>query len=406
MNRLNAQDRAGIATACGKMASPIVSCVVRVWIAAPDGIEWCETNVIGGLSVIVDRGRQTKIIRIFDLENFECLFEEELHTALNYTVALPHFHTFETTDVIVGMHFCDDNDANTFKSKIQAFMPKASEVKKSNADQMQSKQNQSMGSKFLGLFSRKHRRKSVEVSGPSGFQHKQHIGIGKDGFELSNIPDEWKSIFKSAGVRKKDLRNNPGLAQAVFDTIAKETGVTAAEALKQAPPKPKGRPPPRNKAPAPKKVGGPPPRRSGAPPPLARAGAPPPPARPSGAAPPPPSGAAPPPPPSGSPPPPPPIPANNGPPRPPSIPKIARSNGAPKPKPAAAAPSGGQNELLMAIRGGAKLKKTSDAPRPVAAIEPVKEQSMTDKLAMLVAARRGAMKEDEESSDDDDSDWD
>lgn len=85
-----------------------------------------------------------------------------------------------------------------------------------------SKSSESLSSKkskgkssFFSLFSRKSSsKKSAEISiqdigAPTDFQHLAHIGFnpltGK--FDSNNIPSEWQSLFKSAGVSDKDLEN-------------------------------------------------------------------------------------------------------------------------------------------------------------------------------------------------------
>lgn len=73
-----------------------------------------------------------------------------------------------------------------------------------------------------------------ESQGPSNFQHTSHVGWTQDGgFDVNNIPPgmsrfvlllvflksyclEWKKIFQSVGIKKRDLVNNPGLANDVF----------------------------------------------------------------------------------------------------------------------------------------------------------------------------------------------
>jgi hypothetical protein len=45
------------------------------------------------------------------------------------------------------------------------------------------------------------------VSAPEGFEHRSHVGWSADnGFDVNNLPAEWKHLLKSAGLRKKDLQ--------------------------------------------------------------------------------------------------------------------------------------------------------------------------------------------------------
>jgi hypothetical protein len=54
-------------------------------------------------------------------------------------------------------------------------------------------------------------------SGPSDVQHKGHVGITSGGgFEIRDIPQEWKQLFRVLNIKKKDLENNSEMAQEVF----------------------------------------------------------------------------------------------------------------------------------------------------------------------------------------------
>jgi len=220
---------------------------------------------------------------------------------------------------------------------------------------------------------------------------------------LSNISEEWKKIFKDAGISKKDLRdsetarvlletleragiNTSSLTGESFSGIGDDTGDDGSGPA--APPR-AGAPPP------PPRAGGappPPPRAGGAPPPPSRGPPPPPPARGSTgpsylkggapAAPPAPAAPA----------------APNAPPPPPG------RGGAPPPPPARS-PGGGGASLLDQIHQGTKLKSAADRKDP----EPPKSSpssvsgaDLTSMLMSAMATRRVAMKE--EARDDDD-DW-
>jgi len=150
-----------------------------------------------------------------------------------------------------------------------------------------------------------------QISRPTNVQHLQHIGYDPDkGFEVSNIPPEWKALFKSAGLKPKDLKDAATAAEIVktMEQFAEEQGIDLPAAPFAPPvsasPAPASSPasgPPKSRAP-------PPPPRRGAPLPAAAkaGGAPPPPAAPSApapAAPPPPVASAPPPPAAGGAPP-------------------------------------------------------------------------------------------------------
>ena len=63
-----------------------------------------------------------------------------------------------------------------------------------------------------------------EISGPTNFSHDSHIGWDPvNGFDINNIPPEWKKLFKEAGVKKSDLENKE-TAMFLVETIAQNIG--------------------------------------------------------------------------------------------------------------------------------------------------------------------------------------
>jgi len=202
---------------------------------------------------------------------------------------------------------------------------------------------------------------------------------------LANISEEWKQIFKDAGISKKDLRDSE-TAKLLLETLERagiNTNSLTGESFSsigetgqdgQIPSSPSDAPP------APPSRGGP---ARGAPPPPPRAG---------GAAPPPPPRA------PGAPPAPP---APGAPPAPPP-PRAGGAPGAPPPPPSRSA--SGAPSLLDQIHQGTKLKSAADRKDP----EPITSSSgnvtgadLTSLLMSAMSTRRTAMKEEAKDEDDD-----
>ena len=75
----------------------------------------------------------------------------------------------------------------------------------------------------------------MEISAPTNFKHITHIGWDEsNGFDVRNLPEEWKSLFKAAGVKKKDLEDK-ATAKLIVDTI---TANMTPEELAKLPPLP------------------------------------------------------------------------------------------------------------------------------------------------------------------------
>jgi len=248
---------------------------------------------------------------------------------------------------------------------------------------------------------------------------------------LTNISDEWKKIFKDAGISKKDLRDSE-TARILLDTLERAgintasltgesfSGIGEEEEEEEAPPPPPSRgpsnvapssappaTPPRGgsggntpPAPPPRSPSGAAPRRrpsyltgsgSNTPSPTPQPIAPVAPAAPAA----PPAPTAPPAP--GAPPPP------NAPPAPPP-----RGGGAPPPTPARS-PSQGGGGLLEQIQQGTKLKSAAErkVPEPAKPPSNISGADLSSMLMSAMASRRVAMKENKEEDDDweDNDEW-
>jgi len=130
--------------------------------------------------------------------------------------------------------------------------------------------------KKMRFFGRRKAEKpaAMVIGGPTGFKHESHIGWDLDnGFDIRNIPPEWKKLFQAAGVKKSDLQDaeTRKLIVSTINSAAPELGGGAAPPPAGGPPPPAAPPPPcappppaapppptAPKAPAPPPPGGPP----------------------------------------------------------------------------------------------------------------------------------------------------
>jgi Wiskott-Aldrich syndrome protein len=204
----------------------------------------------------------------------------------------------------------------------------------------------------------------IVLGGPTGFRHESHIGWDPvNGFEIKNIPPEWRKLFQAAGVKKSELRDG-ATAQFIMETVAEA-------AMGMNPTAAPGAPPP----------------RPGGPPPVPGAPTPPPPPAPPG------GGGGP----TSAPAPPPPPPAPNAPSAPP--PPSFGGPAPPPPPPASFAtqPSGG--DLLSGLKN-AQLKSVESRQLPdLKAMDEAQGATLAETLARAMAARRvdiGADEEEEE----------
>merc|ERR1712137_175171 len=101
------------------------------------------------------------------------------------------------------------------------------------------------------------------IGGPTGFKHESHIGWDmENGFDIRNIPPEWKKLFQAAGVKKSDLQDAE-TRRLIVSTIHNAAPELSDGGMGGAPPPPA--PPPPCAPPPP--AAPPPPSGPGLPPP-------------------------------------------------------------------------------------------------------------------------------------------
>jgi hypothetical protein len=77
---------------------------------------------------------------------------------------------------------------------------------------------------------KKKKAKSRQIGAPSNFQHLAHIGFDPvTGFDVKNIPPEWKILFDKAGVTKEQLENKD-TAKFIVDFVQSKGGPNGAAA--------------------------------------------------------------------------------------------------------------------------------------------------------------------------------
>jgi Wiskott-Aldrich syndrome protein len=314
-------------------------------------------------------------------------FEQELYSSFIYKEPKSFFHTFETDDSVVGMSFADVAEAKEMLATVlyakqmppsQANGPapagksaaKPMPVKKEEKKPKEKKKGG--GGFFSKLFGGgKDEMPEIEFSKPTNFRHQSHIGWDPSkGFEVDNIPPDWKKLFQAAGIKKSELRDAE-TAKYVMGVL--NEAIAAEEA--GGPPTDNAPPVPTGMAPQPP---GPPPMIGGGP-------APPPPPPPGpGRAPPPPSN-------------------NYG----------GAGAGGPPVAPPMPQPSGGdsgdgdgRNSLLSAIRGGTTLKKVDPTAVPdLKQFDQAKTTDLASVLASAMNSRRVDMNTEDDAQGADADEW-
>eukprot|EP01132_Coremiostelium_polycephalum_P007588 gene7588-9329_t len=407
---LNDQEKGKVKFLHGNSCDVLSTAVARLYEGKQG--RWEFAGIVGAVSVINNRVEKTHYIRIVELTGYRIVFEQEFYDGFDYQKQREFFHTFEGDSTVFGLSFGDANEAIEFYTHVlnitsksgsapvnatasRATNTSSTNLATSSSTSTKKEEKKKKGGGLFGKFFGNEEKEELEISSPTNFKHESHIGWDAEhGFEIRNIPPDWRKLFQSAGIKKSELKNAE-TAQFIVNIIGDQL-VNAQMAQQNAPP-----------APSRASVAPITPSRSAPPPPPPSGGAPPSVSRP----PPPPTGGAP-------PPPPPPPPSGGGPPRPPPPPS---AGGPPPPPPSGGAgfgsggggggSGGGRSDLLASIREGKELKSVTE--RSVSALPDINQlgdagsRSLVDTLAAAMAHRRGNLREDEhdDEDDDDDDDW-
>jgi hypothetical protein len=204
--------------------------------------QWEVTNLNGILILAVDYVRKSYVLRLYKRDTIGAVWEHRFHKGFIYQQATPTFHTFETSEhnpLIYGLKLFNEQDAKDLHSKVLYFKNTLVKTKEELEAEKQQKsaaplpsalaqpaqqapntnneshsKSKSKGKKnkrgfFDKIFGKSDSSsKDFQISGPSNFKHASHIGVDEKGeFQITNIPGEWKEIFRQAGIRKQDIKD-------------------------------------------------------------------------------------------------------------------------------------------------------------------------------------------------------
>lgn len=224
---LQRTEREAVTKKIGTLASPLTMTVAKLFMAKPDSTVWHDTGVWGACALVFDRSHESKpkSIRIYDLTTFDLKFCEELYEHMSYDLSNPLFHMFEVKNGLVGICFCDTDEGKAFGERVISMIPRPAAVV----------QKQESNGFFTRIFGGGKQKEKPKVSGPTGFKRVSHIGFSADeGFQFADIPEEWRMMFRAAGISKKDL-STPETAMVIFQTLQSHLGNDAAETKSEAP---------------------------------------------------------------------------------------------------------------------------------------------------------------------------
>jgi neural Wiskott-Aldrich syndrome protein len=279
-------------TVCGIVGGNVDS-LAKVRVYEGEHGVWVYTELEGFAALVTHNGYS--VIKVVDLNTNSCEFEQELYPGMTYHSNSSFFHFFEGDDVIIGLSFGNDNEASAFASAVNSKIPTNTQstssapnegivkrelaplsratggsstsnlnttsspqtpksatpasVTSSSNVQRGAPQKKKFGgfggfrakiAQAFGGDNKEH--EEFVLSGPTGFRHQSHIGWDpENGFDVKNIPPEWRKLFQAAGVKKSELQD-ANTAKFIMQTVSEAMAAEGGGA--PPPPPPPGPPPP------------------------------------------------------------------------------------------------------------------------------------------------------------------
>ena len=169
-----------------------------------------EANLEGIFCFIIDRRLKTRLLRLYDINTCELIFQTELYVnfADTYSAVNDKFYSFPLVKIVIGVEFANLYDAKYFKRLVDkfSFSGEARSVVKEEK--------------------RKYGLQNYKLSRPASFLRKQHNGWNPitQTFNIKEIPTEFKIILKKAGFKKKHLKKKE-TALEIYDYLLKNTDI-------------------------------------------------------------------------------------------------------------------------------------------------------------------------------------
>ncbi|EPZ33916.1 hypothetical protein ROZALSC1DRAFT_31138 [Rozella allomycis CSF55] len=203
------------------------------------GKSWLYQDILGAVVIARDIKSNIPFFKIVDLK---VVWEHEIYPEIDYVQDRPYFHSFSGDvsisstvfqEFMIGFLFAEEVEAiqfyHIFKKKVDPIIkPSTAPI---SAAHSQSTPNLAYASPSPKIEKKKKKKKisKADISGPTDFRHVGHVGFDPvNGFNIQNIPAEWKKVFEKAGVTKEQLEDEQ-TAQFIFDFVQKKGGIKAAK---------------------------------------------------------------------------------------------------------------------------------------------------------------------------------
>ena len=102
----------------GESRQSLCTAVVQLFIATNSSARAWKFVVTGVACFVKDSVRRGYYIQVFDMDNRQRIWEQELYNEMIYKTPCDWFHTFEGDSAMVGLSFVDNTEAEQFKAVV------------------------------------------------------------------------------------------------------------------------------------------------------------------------------------------------------------------------------------------------------------------------------------------------
>jgi hypothetical protein len=204
----------------------------KLFSSNSEGVRWLYSDLEGILCFVLDYQTQTKHIVLFDFKTYEILFSMEMYADFTsyYQKIADDFHCFEVGHGFLGLKFSEIKEGDVFLLAISKFKDEFSKILFQGYNKNIKNNTRKRAQEYCNIIKEKFQAKNTfdesyiedgcTINKPKYFEFLDSINYDseKKEFELANISNEFKSMFKDIGIKKSDFKN-PEVALTIVKTI-------------------------------------------------------------------------------------------------------------------------------------------------------------------------------------------
>jgi len=260
---LNREENNSIFGLLSRGETSLATGVIQLLITSPPRhTEW-QLFGTGVICFVKNNQKRSYYFRLYDFDQKNPIWEQEIYLHINYLQPDPLFHMFEADNCLAAFNFADQTDSLNFRNVVKEkadFIirmltteerpkerpkdkPKGkpkekpqqnltnNSLKVPNVSPVRARSLDSLQTNYKNSNSKtksKQKISKLEIGSPTNFRHIQHIGWNPEtGFDFNVSDPKLHSFFEMAGV-SADLLDDVDTRKFIFDFIDTHGGIQTA----------------------------------------------------------------------------------------------------------------------------------------------------------------------------------